>query len=106
MGIARPWTERGVTDQKIILDMVARKNRKMRNWLDSAPRGVIDPMLPDFLVQAGKSAEYCSGAARWKPQWTTWDTEKTNEWFMQMSVPPEEFEEEEEKEFKGPILCC
>lgn len=103
--VCRPWIEKTITDQKIILDMVARKNRKLRDWLESTPQGKIDPMLPDFLVNAGKSGEYCKGAARWQPTWTTWDAEKTNEWFMQMSVLPPDFEEEE-PELKGPILCC
>lgn len=101
----RSWKEQGRTEQTIILHMVAKKNKKLREWRGSAPKRAIDPQLPDFLVDASHSAEFCSGAARWKPAWTMWDDSARDNFFARMSESPPSYEDEE-KEFRGPILCC
>mmetsp|Transcript_65604 Transcript_65604/g.211664 ORF Transcript_65604/g.211664 Transcript_65604/m.211664 type:complete len:403 (-) Transcript_65604:93-1301(-) len=88
----KSWPEMSRSEQDVTLIIVARKNRAMRELLESP--GYKPPALPDFL-------------AGFKPNHMPWQTlseDKQNSWWTKMSQPPKEvFEQAEEDQ---PVLVC
>lgn len=88
----KSWMELGKSEQEVALNIVARKNKALRELLDSP--GYKPPALPDFLAYLHEQ----------KPLWQTMSQDQQSVWWASMSRPPvPEFRQDEQDQ---PVLVC
>jgi len=77
----KPWRSKGATEKKILLDIAARKNRKLAEWqeADGSARGGVRGGAP------GGVPEFVQ-----RLQAQSWSAEEQNRFFEEMSTLPQE----------------
>merc|ERR1719469_155910 len=81
----RPWAAFTSTEQTVLLHTAAKKNIKMRDWLEA--QGRPDMQLPEFLRGANFSSQV----------WNDMPDAELGRWLANMSQLPDDVEEEEQQ---------
>lgn len=80
----KPWTKMSSTEKKVMIEMVAKKNRKLREWSRSAGPSW-EPILMPQLLPAGPKNEM-------------WTSTQSTDWVNKFHFTEEDSEEDENEE--------
>merc|ERR1719150_1223869 len=82
----RPWVDHTNTEQTVLIHVAAKKNLKMREWLEA--QGRPDTQLPEFLRGANFSSQV----------WNDMGDHELSKWLATVSTMPEDIDEEEQQQ--------